>query len=382
LHRIHLSRPAGLAVAAAAALVVAAPAAAFASTGHAHHQPVPDKGQRNLTLKQVNLASDVPGLAPLADPDLKNPWGAALTATSPLWVSNQGTDSSTLYALTPGSAAVAKSATVRVTLPGSAAGPSGVVANPGTGFVLGSGTASAPAAFIFDTLDGHIEAWSPKVDPLIGNTEDKVTVPGAAYTGLAIAGTGLGERLFAADFAKGTVDVFDSAFHQVKLASRQFRDPRLPQGYVPFNTQALDGRIFVTYDKPDQVTHKEGVGAGIGVVDEFSPDGRIIARIATGGALNAPWGVAIAPPSWGAVAGSLLIGNFGDGRINIFAKEGHGFAGHATGQILDAATGKPFAEPGLWRILPGTAATGGTNALWFTAGINDEADGLLGVLRP
>ena len=243
-------------------------------------------------------------------------------------------------------------------------------------------TASAPAAFIFDTLDGHIEAWSPKVDPLIGSTEDKVTVPGAAYTGLAIAGTGRAERLFAADFAKGTVDVFDSAFHQVKLASWQFRDPRLPRGYVPFNTQALGGRIFVTYDKPDQATHKEGVGAGIGIVDEFSTDGRIIARIAAGGALNAPWGVAIAPRSWGAVAGSLLIGNFGDGRINIFAKEGHGFAGHATGQILDAATGKPFAEPGLWQILPGTAATGGTNALWFTAGINDEADGLLGVLRP
>ena len=185
---------------------------------------------------------------------------------------------------------MAKSATVRVTLPGSAAGPSGVVANPGTGFVLASGTASAPAAFIFDTLDGHIEAWSPKVDPLIGNTEDKVTVPGAAYTGLAIAGTGRGERLFAADFAKGTVDVFDSAFHQVKLASRQFRDPRLPQGYVPFNTQALDGRIFVTYDKPDQVTHKEGVGAGIGVVDEFSPDGRIIARIVDRGRAQRPLG--------------------------------------------------------------------------------------------
>jgi uncharacterized protein (TIGR03118 family) len=382
LHRIHLSRPAALAAAAAATLVVAAPAAAFASTGHAHYRPVPDKGHRNLALKQVNLASDVPGLAPLTDPDLKNPWGAALTATSPLWVSNQGTDSSTLYSLTPGSAAVAKSATVRVTLPGSVAGPSGVVANPGTGFVLANGTVSAPAAFIFDTLDGHIEAWSPKVDPLIGNTEDKVTVPGAAYTGLAIAGTGRGERLFAADFAKGTVDVFNSAFHQVKLASWQFSDPRLPQGYVPFNAQALDGRIFVTYDTPDPATHKEGVGAGIGVVDEFSTDGRLIARIATGGALNAPWGVAIAPPSWGAVAGSLLIGNFGDGRINIFAKDGRGFAGHATGQILDTATGKPFAEPGLWQVLPGTAATGGTNALWFTAGINDEADGLLGVLRP
>ena len=383
MHRIQLSRPAALAAATAAALVVAAPAAAFASTDHAPHfpVPVPDKSH-NLTLKQVNLASDVPGLAPLTDPDLKNPWGAAFTSTSPLWVANQGSDSSTLYSLTPGSSTVTKSASVRVTLPGSVAGPTGVVANTGTGFVLTKGKVSAPAAFIFDTLDGHIEAWSPKVDPLIGNTEDKVTVAGAGYTGLAIAGTGKGERLFAADFAKGTVDVFDSTFHQVKLASWQFADPRLPQGYAPFNTQALDGRIFVAYDKPDQATHREGIGAGNGVVDEFTTDGRLITRIATGGALNAPWGVAIAPHSWGAFAGSLLIGNFGDGRINIFAKEGHGFAGHATGQILDTATGKPFAEPGLWAILPGTATTGGTNALWFAAGINDEANGLLGVLRP
>ena len=382
MRSIHLSRPAALAAAAAAALVVAAPAAAFASTDHVPHRPVPVTNYRNLTLQQVNLASDVPGLARLTDSDLKNPWGAALTATSPLWVANQGTDSSTLYSLTPGSKTVAKSASVRVTLPGSVLGPSGLVANPGTGFVLTNGTVSAPAAFIFDTLDGHIEAWSPKVDPLIGNTEDKVTVAGAGYTGLAIAGTGRGERLYAANFVQGTVDVFDSAFHQVKLASRQFRDVRLPAGYVPFGAQALGGRIFVTYDKPDPVTHLEGVGAGNGVVDEFSTDGRLIARVATGGSLNAPWGVAIAPRGWGSAAGSLLIGNFGDGRINIFAKEGCLFADRATGQLLDADTGKPFAEPGLWQLLPGTAATGGTNALWFTAGINDEADGLLGVLRP
>jgi uncharacterized protein (TIGR03118 family) len=379
LPRIHLSRPAALA--AAAALVVAAPAAAFASTGHARPGSVPAKSH-NLTLKQVNLASNVPGLAPLTDTDLKNPWGAALTATSPLWVSEQVADSSSLYTLAPGASTTTEVENVQVTLPGSVAGPSGVVANTGTGFVLTKGTVSAPAAFIFDTLDGHIEAWSPKVDPLIGDTEDKVTVAGAGYTGLAIAGTGRGERLFAANFVQGTVDVFNSAFKQVKLASWQFTDPRLPQGYVPFNAQALDDRIFVTYDKPDAATHREGVGAGIGVVDEFDADGRLITRVATGGDLNAPWGVAIAPRGWGAFAGSLLIGNFGDGRISVFAKEGHGFASHATGQILDAATGKPFAEPGLWAILPGTATTGGTNALWFTSGINDEADGLLGVLRP
>lgn len=380
MHRFRSSRRAALVAAGTAALVLAGPAAAFANPDH--YGLARGEGHRDLTLNQVNLASDVPGLAPLTDPDLKNPWGAALTATSPLWVSNQGTDSSTLYSLTPGSSTVAKSAKVRVTMPDSALGPSGQVANPGTGFVLSNGTTSGPAAFIFATLDGHIEAWSPKVDPLIGSAQDVATVPGAGYTGLAVAAAPDGDQLYAANFAAGTVDVFDSAFHQVKLASWQFSDPRLPAGYVPFNTQALGGRIFVAYDKPDPVTHLEGVGKGIGVVDEFSTDGRLITRIATGGALNAPWGMAIAPDSWGPAAGSLLIGNFGDGHISIFARHGDRFAGHATGQILDASTGEPFAEPGLWALVPGTSTTGGTDALWFAAGINGEKDGLLGVLRP
>jgi uncharacterized protein (TIGR03118 family) len=118
------------------------------------------------------------------------------------------------------------------------------------------------------------------------------------------------------------------------------------------------------------------------VVDEFSPDGCLISRITSGGALNAPWGLAIAPVSWGHAAGSLLIGNFGDGRINIVAKQGHHFAHRVTGLVRVKSTGKPFAEPGLWGLLPGTATNGGTDALWFTAGINQEQNGLLGVLRP
>ena len=378
LQRLRSLRPAALLAAAAAGglALVATPATAFASSGH-HQAP-----HRDLKLNQVNLASDIPGMAPVTDPDLKNPWGISLSPTSPLWISNQGTDSSTLYSLAPGSSTATKSTTVRVTLPDSVAGPTGQVANTGTGFVLSNGTVSAPAAFIFATLDGHIEAWSPKVDPLIGNTEDKVTVPGAGYTGLAIATTKQGDRLFAADFAKGTVDVFDSTFKQVKTAPWQFRDARLPRGYLPFNTQALNGDIFVTYDKADPATGREAVGPGLGIVDEFSTDGHLISRIASGGALNAPWGLTIAPSSWGSAAGSLLVGNFGDGKISIFAKEGSHFAKKATGQVINATTGKPFAESGLWALLPGTSANGGTNSVWFTAGINHEQDGLLGLLRP
>jgi uncharacterized protein (TIGR03118 family) len=390
-------RPLALLVAAASGLALAAPTAAFASSGHYHAPQLKSDRQNHgrdyaggrsgpelgdLKLNQVNLASDIPGMAPLTDPDLKNPWGISLSPTSPLWVSNQGTNSSTLFSLTPGSSIATKSSAVRVTMAGSVLGPSGQVANTGTGFVLSNGTTSAPAAFIFTTLDGHIEAWSPKVDPLIGSTEDKVTVPGAGYTGLAIAPADQGGRLFAANFAQGKVDVFDSAFNQVKLAPWQFRDARLPRGYLPFNTQALNGDIFVTYDRADPATGREAVGAGLGVVDEFSTDGRLISRIASGGELNAPWGLAIAPSSWGSAAGSLLVGNFGDGRINVIARHGGHFAHHVTGQVRDKSTRKPFAEPGLWGLLPGTATTGGTDALWFTAGINHEQNGLLGVLRP
>jgi uncharacterized protein (TIGR03118 family) len=321
-------------------------------------------------------------MAPLTDPDLKNPWGISLSPTSPLWVSNQGTNSSTLYTLTPGSSTVTKVPTVRVTMGNSVAGPTGQVANTGTGFVVSNGSKSAPAAFIFDTLDGHIEAWNPTVDPLIGNTESKAAVPGASYTGLALASSSHGDELFAANFGQGKVDVFDSTFKQVKTTSWQFRDPRLPRGFKPFNTQALNGNIFVTFDKADPSTGREAVGKGLGVVDEFSTDGRLIARIASGGALNAPWGLAIAPASWGSAAGSLLIGNFGDGRINIVTEHGRHFANHITGQVDVKSSGKPFTEPGLWALLPGTATNGGTNALWFTSGINHEQDGLLGVLRP
>ena len=334
-------------------------------------------------MSQVNLASDIPGAAKLTDPDLKNPWGAALTATSPLWVANQGTKTSTVYSLAPGSSTVAKSTTVRVTLPATNLGPAGLVANPSDGFVLANGSVKSPAAFIFGTLDGHIEAWGPKTNPLTGDATDVVPGDGDAYTGLAIAAAPHGEELFAANFSPaGGIDVFDSAFHPVNLPAGAFQDRRLPAGYLPFNVQAIGDRIFVTYDTMNQTTHREGVGAGIGVVDEFSTSGHLIARIATGGPLNAPWGVAVAPKGWGPIAGSLLIGNFGDGRINIVARHGHGFAGHVTGQVLVKSTGKPFAEPGLWTLVPGTSATGGADALWFTAGINGELDGLLGVLRP
>lgn len=357
---------------AAGGLALAVPASASASP--AHH----DKG---LGTQQVNLVSDVPGQAPLVDPDLVNPWGLALGTASPLWVANAGSDTSTLYSSAPGAIAATKVPTVRVTFPSKPTLPTGQVANNGTGFSLSTAKGTGPAKFVFSTITGQIEAWSPAADPLQGDAETKAVVPGASYTGLALATAKSGDQLYAANFGQNRIDVFDSSFKQVKTSYFAFKDFFLPQGFAPFNVQQLNGNIFVTYAKPDAKTH-EARGKGLGFVDEFTPDGRFVTRIASRGDLNAPWGLAIAPASWGRLAGSLLVGNFGDGKVNVISPERHGrFDSRISGQLTDSTTGKALSIPGLWALLPGTATAGGTDSIWFSAGINDETHGLVGVLR-
>jgi uncharacterized protein (TIGR03118 family) len=360
-------RPLVVASALIGGLALVAPTAASAHSSYGH----------DLVVQQVNLVSDLPGKAALQDPDLVNPWGLALGATSPLWASNEGTSSSTLYSSAPGASTATKVPTVRVDVPH----PTGQVNNAGTGFVLSNGTASAPARFIFATLTGQIAAWGPPVSPLIGAAEIKATTPGAVYTGLAIATATKGDQLYAANFAQRRIDVFDNAFQPVKQPWWAFRDFALPKGYSPFNVQTLNNRIFVAYAKVDPKTGEELAGRGLGFVDEYSADGRFVERIASRGSLNAPWGLAIAPAAWGKDAGSLLIGNFGDGHINVVKAKNHGrFANHIDSQVKDTS-GHTLVIPGLWALLPGTATTGGTDAVWFSAGIADETHGLLGVLR-
>jgi uncharacterized protein (TIGR03118 family) len=269
-----------------------------------------------------------------------------------------------------------------VTLPGSPALPTGQVANVGAGVVLSNGTTSAPARFIFSTITGRIEAWAPGVDPATGAAEIKATVPGAVYTGLALATATTGDQLYGANFAQGRIDVFDSSFKPVTMPSWAFRDRHLPKGYAPFGVQKLADDVFVTYAKPDPATGKAAVGKGLGFVDEYTPDGRLVARVVSRQSLNAPWGLAIAPSTWGHLAGSLLVGDFGDGRINVIPKTGDGrYRDHVEGQVTDGSTGGPLSIPGLWSLVPGTATTGGTDSLWFSAGIDNEQHGLIGVLR-
>ncbi len=361
-------------LAAVGGLVVALPMTAAAATPAGQHSGA-------FAVQQVNLVSDQAGVAPLTDPDLVNPWGLALSPTSPLWVANNGTDTSTLYSNAADMAAPAKVAAIRVTFPTAATLPTGQVFNGGTGFLNNPAMPTSQARFIFSTISGTIASWSPVVDPLKGDLETKATVAGASYTGLAIATATAGDELFAANFAQRRIDVFDSTFKQVKTPFWAFRDFFLPSSFRPFGVQALGGDIFVAYAKQDPKTGRALHQRGAGVVDEFTADGMFVSRVATGHSLNAPWGLAVAPASFGPLAGSLLIGNFGDGRINVVQPDSDGgFRHFVVGQLRDTM-GHTLVIPGLWALTPGTASTGGADALWFSSGPAGETHGLLGVLR-
>lgn len=356
-------------------LVLVAPTVAVADDGHRHG--------RELAVQQVNLVSDLNTFGPsvLVDPDAVNPWGLALGPTTPLWSANNGTDTATLYTSAAGATAATKVPTVRVTFPDKPELPTGQVFNGLAAFMLSKGTTSSPARFIFSTLTGRIEAWSPVIDPLQGNAETKATVPGAVYTGLALATASTGPQLYAANFAQGRVDVFDSTFTLHAASADTFRDRDLPEGFSPFGIATLNGNVFVAYAKVDPATGRNAVGKGLGFVDEFTPDGALVGRVASRHTLNAPWGMEIAPASWGELAGDLLIGNFGDGRVNVIEAHKSGrFDGDFEGQLRDGS-GRTLVIPGLWTLLRGTAATGGTDSVWFSAGIDNEQHGLIGVLR-
>jgi uncharacterized protein (TIGR03118 family) len=318
-----------------------------------------------------DLVSDQPGLAPRTDPNLVNPWGIALGDDTAIWVANNETGTSTIY-LGNG-----RPAPLVVQIPAAAAGhgtPTGIVyheAEEGEGedeFIVSAGPAgpSGPSVFIFASLDGTISGWSPVADQthaIVG-----VTRPGAVYTGLAIAGTDDGSRLYAANFPNATVDVFGEDFNYLM----SFGDPQLA-GYGPFGIQEINGQIFVAFAKIGE--EEEETGPGLGFVDVFDVDGNLVRRLVSQGALNAPWGMALAPSRFGAFSNALLVGNFGDGRINAYDA--------ATGAMLGTLAdkhGTPIEIEGLWGIAfgNGTHEGGKENTLFFAAGIDDEEHGLFG----
>jgi uncharacterized protein (TIGR03118 family) len=258
-------------------------------------------------------------------------------------------------------------------------GPTGTVFNGGTGFVVHSGAASGPARFLFASEDGIIRGWNPNV-PGAGSTVAQIAADrshvGAIYKGLAIATTPHGDLLYAADFHNARIDVFDSEFNLLPLHGA-FVDPRLPHGYGPFGIRVLGGRIYVAYAKQDDEAEDEIAGPGFGFVDVYDLTGHLLARVASRGDLNAPWGLAFAPDGFGPFGGDLLVGNFGDGHITAYRLDEHGRATDE-GQLL-VAPHHPLVIDGLWGISFGNGnAAGPTGTLFFAAGPDEESNGLFG----
>jgi len=338
----------------AAALSLAASTPSFAAQG---------------SYAQANLVSDQSGVAGATDPALVNAWGLTRGPSTPWWVSDNGTDKSTLY----NGDGTKRALTVNIPPAGSA--PTGVVFN-GTGhFVVSNGTTSGSSLFIFATESGTIAGWSPGVDL----THAIVAVPNsgtAVYKGLAIGTAGGATFLYATNFRAGTIDVFDSNFHAVTL-SGNFSDPGIHAGFSPFGIANLNGDLYVTYAKRNAAGHDDVAGPANGYVDVFDTSGNMIRRAATRGRLNSPWGVAIAPSNFGPFSGDLLVGNFGDGRINAVDPA----TGEFLGQLRDADN-RPITIDGLWALAfgGGNDTNGPANSLFFTAGPDGESHGLFGVL--
>jgi uncharacterized protein (TIGR03118 family) len=294
-----------------------------------------------------------------ADANLVNGWGLAFNPSGYGWVADEGTGKSTLYD--------GNGVQVNPIVSMAAGNPSGIVYNGTSDFAV-SGSASL---FIFATLQGQIEAWSPTASPTTALTMADNSALGAAYTGLAIGSDAGANRLYAANFAAGTVDVFDGAYH---LVAGGFVDPALPAGYAPYGIQAIGSSIYVTYAMPDGTGHATK-GAGLGLVDVYDGHGTFQARlISPGGVLNAPWGLALAPADFGPLADMLLVGNFGDGTINAFTPNTGAVAG-----MVKNNDGTPIVIDGLWAIQFGNDQFSQPhNTLFYTAGPANETQGLYG----
>ncbi|MBL6750752.1 MAG: TIGR03118 family protein [Nevskia sp.] len=366
------------------AAAFAACAIAACSDNHGSSKMVTAYAVTNLVIDKAGVDPHDGAPPPTTiDPNLVNPWGLALAApapagqSAPMWIANNGTQTSSLYDGT----GAAFAGLPWITLPAGANGdedPTGMVFNGTASFALGGAGA---ALFIFAGEGGAISGWSPNLADPTHAAVMYSDAGGAVYKGLALAANGGANFLYATDFHNAKVDVFDSSFAKVSGgAAFPFTDPALPAGYAPFGIQALQvgGQtlLYVSYaQQQGPANHDEVDGAGLGLVDVFMPDGSFVKTlVATGGALNAPWGMALAPADFGPLSGALLVGNFGNGWINAYDPS----SGMLVAAVLDI-NGAPIAIPGLWGIAFGNdSASQPHNTLFFAAGTNDEADGTYG----
>ncbi len=322
-----------------------------------------------VTDSQAALTAAGFGQAVTVDPNLINPWGVSLSPTGPFWVSNQGSNTSTLYDGDGNPFPIGNPLVVDIPHAGPPAGPTGQAFVGGTGLKVPSG---GDAIFAFANLDGSISAWTP------GTTTAQVVVPAgttgtAVYTGLTITGTGADTRLYAANHASGRIDVFDSNYQPVSTAGK-FVDPGdNPNGLLPFNVKAINGQIYVTYAIPGDSADAAPLGSGF--VSVFDMDGNFVRRFASDGQLASPWGVALAPDGFGDFSNALLIGNFNEefGHIGAYDPTSAAFLG-----LLADANGTPLTIPYLWEILFGNGTLSDAGDLYFAAGIGDEQHGLFG----
>jgi uncharacterized protein (TIGR03118 family) len=330
--------------------------------------------------KQTNLVSDLfdQGTA-VVDPNLKNPWGLGRSSTSPWWVSDNGTGFSTLY--TGAGAIIPINGTGTVTIPppknapaGTLATPTGTVFNGSADFVLPNGNA---ARFIFVTEDGTISGWN-------GGQNAQLVVDhwengnGAVYKGATTADINGKRLLYVANFRSGRIEVYDTNFMRVRLGDDAFEAEGIPDGFAPFNIQNIGGTLFVTYAKQDSARHDDVAGDGLGFVLYFTPSGRLIGHLQHGPWMNSPWGVVWTPRDFGEYSNSILVGNFGSGKIAAF----NGFTGKFIA-FLKNPDDTDMVIDGLWMIAFGNNANAGpSTTLFFTAGIQDEQHGLFGTITP
>jgi uncharacterized protein (TIGR03118 family) len=324
---------------------------------------------------EQDLVSNLGGTTPHTDARLKNPWGLAVGPKG-IEVADNRTGTGTMYDAAGNNVV----ATVTLAAPGGSRGttaaPTGVAFNGKTNAFLIGSTGKA-AQFIYATEQGTINAWSgqknDKTAPIV--LDNGTGADAASYTGAAVGAFRGKQYVFAADFANGQIDVIDSKFKNSHVSAK-FVDPNLPAGFAPFNVTNVDGQLWVAYAKRDDATGDEVHGAGLGVIDVFGTGGKLVRRFASGGKLNAPWGVAKAPGNFGTFSDNILVGNFGDGRVTAFKVKD----GARRGQISNASS-VPISLEGLWGIAFGNGKAGNLkNGLYFAAGINDEADGLYGRL--
>ena len=352
-----------------------APRALTAATGYLVHNLVADAAST------ANPAAD------FIDPRLVNAWGIAASAAGPFWTCDGGTGLSTIYTVndTNATALGTPNATTQPTVPGAGGDPTGVctgiVSNtvpattPPTFPVTAPGKAAVAASFIFVTQDGVLSAWASGASATQAFVERDNSAT-AAYKGLALVTTPVVE-LYAANFEAGTIDVFDAQFNTITLASGSFTDPAIPAGFAPFKIQNLGGKLYVAYAKQDVYKQLDVAGVGNGYVDVFDATGKLLQSLVAGGTgslLNSPWGLAIAPASFGKFANDLLVGNFGDGLINAYNPTTGAFVG-----TLQDASGSNIAIQGLWALTFGNGGSGGDkDTLYFTAGPGQQQHGLLG----